>query len=155
MIMKTLLKSLFIFLFSASIVPSNAQCKAKPMVKQFKADLAPFQYDSYVINDVLFKKEKQIVEVEFTAYAGLEYKMVFCTSFTNATIGITIFDKPKTNKKRKPIFFTESGKDGYLCAFKPAKTGTFYIEYEIPVANEKVTDGTKGCVLMLIGIKEN
>ena len=132
----------------------QAQCKAKPLVKQFKADLAPFDYDSYTINEIVFKKEKQVVEVEFSAFAGLEYKLVFCTSFTSAVIGITIYDKPKTNKKRKPIYFTESGKDGYLCTFTPEKTGTFYIEYEIPLANEKIAEGSKGCVLMLIGIRE-
>ena len=152
--MKLFFKIIFIVFLSVCGLNANAQCKAKTLVKQFKSELKPFEYDSYAINDITFKKEKQIVEVIFTAYAGLDYRMVFCTSSLATPIGITIYDKPKTNKKRKPIYFTESGKDGYLCTFTPKTTGSYYIEYEVPASSTTVAEGSKGCILMLIGIKE-
>lgn len=135
--MKTFLNVILILLFASVAQQASAQCKAKAIVKQFKSELAPFEYDSYVINELVFKKEKQVVEVEFTAYAGLDYRMVFCTSFTGAVIGITIYDKPKTNKKRKSLYFTESGKDGYLCTFTPAKQAHFISCTKFPPQTKK------------------
>jgi hypothetical protein len=131
----------------------NAQCKSKDIVKKWKGDLSPFEYDSFVIDDFQYKSEKQLLDMEFTALSGLEYKLVFCTSNLPQPVGITIYDKPKTDKKRKPIYFDESSKDGFLCSFRAERTGTFYIEYEVPVGDQKNL-ATKNCVLMLIGISE-
>ena len=115
--------------------------------------MSPFEYDSFVTNEFQYQSKKQIIDMEFTALSGLEYKLIFCTSNIPQPLGITIYDKPKSNPKRKIIHYDESSKDGYLCNFKAYKTGTFYIEYEVPVADAKNLNA-KGCVLMLIGISE-
>jgi hypothetical protein len=144
-ILLTLLCSIIFISFA------EAQCKAKSIVKVCKKDLAPFNYDSYAVNEINFTADKQIMEVEFATFAGNEYRLVFCTSECPHPLGITIYDKPKTNKKRKPLYFDESSKDGFLCNFTPEKSGTYYIEYSIP--GIKVGEQNSGCVVMLIGIK--
>ena len=145
------MKKIFFLLLCSFFVASLSygQCKARAIVKFCKADLKPFKYDAYAMNEIEYKSEKQIVPVEFTALQGNEYKLVFCTSELPLAVGITIYDKPKYNKKRKILYFDENSKDGFLCAFKPEKTGTFYIEYSVPASK----DPKKGCVVMLIGLK--
>jgi hypothetical protein len=147
--MKKVFSLLFLALIGAGTL--QAQCKAKELMKRWKGDLSPYQYDSYLVDDFEYTNEKQVMDMEFTALAGLDYKLVFCTNSLPQPIGITIYDKPKTYPKRKPIYFDESSKDGYLCTFRADHTGTYYIEYEIPVANQ-LSMKAKGCVLMLIGI---
>jgi hypothetical protein len=139
-------------IFPAIISPVRAQCKAKAIVKKCKGDLSPFMYDAFVLTEIYYKPEKQIVEVEFTAMSGEDYKLVFCTSELHKPIGISIYDKPKTNKKRKVLYFDENSKDGYLCTFKPEKTGTYYIEYAVP-SDVTIGKPKSGCVVMLIGLK--
>lgn len=146
---KLLLTAILLFAFSAA----EAQCKAKEIVKKWKGEMSPYEYDSFVTDEFTYKNTKQTLDVEFTGLAGLDYKLVFCTSILPQALGITIYDLPKTNKKRKVIHYDESSKDGYLCTFRALKTGTFYIEYDIPVAEAKNLN-VKGCVLMLIGISE-
>ena len=144
---------ILIILFLAACSSAQAQCKAKDLVKKWKGDMAPFEYDSFVTDEFQYKNQKQIIDMEFTALAGLQYKLIFCTSNIPQPLGITIYDKPKSNPKRKIIHYDESSKDGYLCDFKALKTGTFYIEYEVPVGEQRNLN-TKCCVLMLIGITE-
>jgi hypothetical protein len=145
---KFLTLSLLLF---AAFTAADAQCKAKELVKKWKGDLSPFGYDSFIVDDFQYSKEKQVLDMEFTALSGLDYKLIFCTNNIPQPLGITIYDKPKTDKKRKIIYFDESSKDGFLCSFRAEKTGTYYIEYEVPIGNQ-MTMNTKGCVLMLIGI---
>jgi hypothetical protein len=141
---------LFLFLLTGAAAVT-AQCKAKELVKKWKGDLSPYQYDSFIVDDFQYKNEKQTLDMEFTALSGLDYKLIFCTNNIPQPLGITIYDKPKTDRKRKIVYFDESSKDGFLCSFRADKTGTYYIEYEVPVANQ-MTLNTKGCVLMMIGI---
>ncbi len=128
---------------------SFGQCKARDIMKGCKNDLKPFKYDAFVSNDINYTETAQLIEVEFGAMSGNEYRLVFCTSQLPIPVKITIYDKPKTNKKRKILYFDENSKDGFLCAFTPPKTGNYYIEYSVPAAKDK----TKGCVVMIIGIK--
>jgi hypothetical protein len=134
---------------------ASAQCKAKELVKNWKKELLPYYYDSYIIDEFQYKYEKQTIEIEFTCLEGLDYKLVFCTSKLPVPVSITIYDKPKTVAKRKIIYFDDSGKEGFLCSFTPPKTGSYFIEYDIPSgANSSQLLKTSGCVMLLIGIIE-
>jgi hypothetical protein len=147
--MKKILTALLLLVSALGTL--NAQCKAKELVKKWKGDLSPYGYDSFIVDDFQYKNEKQVLDMEFTCMGGLDYKLIFCTNNLPQPLGITIYDKPRTDKKRKIVYFDESSKDGFLCSFRADKTGTYYIEYEVPVANQ-MSLNAKGCVLMLIGI---
>ena len=149
-IYRTILLSVLVVL---SVNISFAQCKAKSLVKENKSKLGDYKYDSYALNEIIYGEKKEKIEIEFSCYAGLEYKIIFCTSKLTQNIGITIYDKPKTSKKRTVLYFDESGKDSYFATFSPSKTGTYFIEYEVPPAAQP-KDKSKGCVVILIGMKQ-
>src|ERR1039457_6588485 len=94
-----------ISLMLASATITNAQCKAKQIVKECKPSIAPYQYDSYALNEIVFDPAKpQVIEVEFTAFAGQQYKLVFCTSGFEEDVKMNIFDKNQRSKKRNKIY---------------------------------------------------
>lgn len=141
---------LLLLFFSAAVTGiGHAQCKARQIMKTCKEDLKPFKYDAFASTEITYKQEAQNLEVEFTAVSGNEYKLVFCTSELPIPVKITIYDKPKYNKKRKILYYDENSKDGFLCAFTPPKTGNYYIEYTVPSSK----GNEKGCVVMIVGIK--
>ena len=130
---------------------SAQQCKVKPIVKNCMSSLDPYQYDAYAVQEIVFGPKTKKESIEFAVYSGEEYKLVFGKTVLPLEVGITIYDgNPKT--KGKIVFIDESGKkDNYVCNFQPTKTGTYYIEYEIPAAT---APNQKGCLVVLIGIKE-
>ena len=130
-----------------------SQCKVRPIVKKSKKTMAPYYYDSYAISEIEFGAKAKKVSVDFAAFKGEQYKLIFCKTDLPQPINITIYDKPKSNKNRKILYFDESGKDDYLCNFEAIKTGTYYIEYEIPPSMDPKQE-KKGCIVMLIGVME-
>ncbi len=72
------LKSLRIFIMVSAFICINhfsfsQDCKAKDIVKKSKANITkPYKYDSYAVSEFTFTKEKQKVEVQFTAFQGQE-----------------------------------------------------------------------------------
>lgn len=129
----------------------SAQCKVKPIVKNCMASLAPYQYDAYAVQEIIYGPKTTIEVLEFAVYSGEKYKLVFGKTVLPLEVGITIYDgNPKT--KGKIVFIDESGKkDNYVCNFQPTKTGTYFIEYEIPPST---APNQKGCFVVLIGIQE-
>jgi hypothetical protein len=141
-----------LFLLATISSVATAQCKARQIVKDCKPSIAPFQYDSYALNEITFDPAKaQVIEVEFTAFAGQQYKLVFCTSGFQEDVKMNIYDKNQRSKKRNKIYDSENGIDKHW-VFEPTKAGTYFIDYEIP----KSLDGKKktACTVMLIGYKE-
>lgn len=132
---------------------SYAQCKAKQIVKECKGSIAPYQYDSYALNEINFDPKKpQTIEVEFTAFAGQQYKLVFCTSGFEEAVVLSIYDKSQRSKKRNKLYDGGTGKDKKW-SFEPKKAGTYFIDYEIPAAINAQAKKT-GCIVMLIGYNE-
>lgn len=150
--MKKLNPFIAILLLALSVNVSMGQCKAKQIVKDAKPNIAPYQYDSYALNEIVFDPAKpNVIEVEFTAFAGQQYKLVFSTSTFEEDVKLNIYDKNQRSKKRNKIFDSNNGIEKHW-VFEPTKAGTYFIDYEIP----KSVNGQKktGCVVMLIGYKE-
>jgi hypothetical protein len=120
----------------------------KPNIK------APFKYDSYAISDFVFGDKEKKVEVQFTAFQGVKYKIVFCTSGFEEPLKLDIWDKSnKIKKNRNKIYDTNQGIDNNFWSFEPPKSGNYFIEYTVPVSS---TPGMskQGCVIMLISFVE-
>jgi len=128
------------------------QCKVKPIVKTCMPSLEPYQYDAYVVKEVAYAAKTKKEFIEFSVYSGEDYKLVFCKTELPQEVGITIYDGNPNSKTRKIVYMDESGKkDQYVCNFHPTKTGSYFIEYEIPAST---APNQKGCFVVLIGIKE-
>jgi hypothetical protein len=128
------------------------QCKVKPIVKTCMSSLDPYQYDAYVVKDIIYAAKTKKESIEFAVYSGEDYKLVFCKTELPQDVGITIYDGNPSSKKSKIVYMDESGKkDKFVCNFHPTSTGSFFIQYEIPAST---APDQKGCFVVLIGIKE-
>jgi hypothetical protein len=130
----------------------QAQCNAKDLAKKNKNSLKPFNYDGFADNSFTFKDKPQTISVEFTAYAGQKYKLLFCSSDFKEEVKVNIYDKNKNNPKRQKLYDSSNGIDNLFWSFEPPRTGTFFIEYEIPAALDHSTTKT-GCLVLIIGYK--
>ena len=128
----------------------QAQCKVKPIVKNCMPSLGEYQYDSYVIKEITYGAKTKKETLDFEVFSDEEYKLVFGQTALPQEVGITIYGLEKGEKKI--LYFDESGKkSSQVFNFGPTRSGTYYIEYEIPAATAA---GQKGCFVLLIGIKE-
>ena len=126
------------------------QCKVKPIVKKCMESFPPFIYDSYAVKEINYGTKPKKEVIEFSVYSDEEYKLVFGKTVLPQEVGITVYDGNPSKKNSKIIYFDESGKkDKYVCSFHPTQTGSYYIEYEIPV---QTAPNQKGCIVVLIGI---
>lgn len=127
------------------------KCNDKEIAKACKPNMKPFKMDAWAPTELSFDKKQKKVEVQFSVFEGTNYKLVFCTSGFAEKVKLNIYDKSKAVKSRKKVYDGESGIDSDFWAFEPTKTGTYYIEYDVPAAIDSVPH--KGCVVMLIGFK--
>jgi hypothetical protein len=128
----------------------SAQCKVNPIVKQCMPYLDTFQYDSYVVKEITYKSEPRKETLNFEVFSDEQYKLVFGQTVLPQEVGITIYGMVKG--KKKILYFDESGKKSLqVFNFGPTRSGTYYIEYEIPAAT---SPGQKGCFVVLIGIMD-
>jgi len=134
---------------------SFAQCKAKQIMKSCKPNIKPpFKYDSYVINDFVFGAKEKKVEVQFSAFQGMKYKIVFCTSGFEEPLKVDIYDKSnRVKNNRHKVYANEQGIDNNFWSFEPAKSGNYFIEYSVPVSIKAGVEH-QGCVIMLISYIE-
>jgi hypothetical protein len=132
-------------------VLGQGQCKAKQIANACKDNIRkPFKYDSYAINEFTFDDKEKQVEVQFTAFQGQKYKIVFCSSGFDEPLSMNVYDKSmKIHNNRHKLYDNSKGIDSNFWTFEPTKSGNYYILYEVP----KSIDGAvkKGCVVMLIG----
>jgi hypothetical protein len=138
-----------IFLFTANTAYS--QCKAKQISSRCRPNIKkPFKYDSYAVNEFVFDSKEKTVEVQFTAFKGVSYQLVFCSSGFEEGVTMNVYNKSNRIKTgRVKLYDGAQGVDNNFWSFTPTKPGNYFIEYAIP----KSIDGTTktGCVVLLIG----
>lgn len=128
---------------------ADSACKVKHIVKKHMPLLAPYNYDAYAIKEIIYGSKPKKEIIDFEIFSDEEYKLVFCQTELPEEVGITIYGL--RNGKKEIIYFDESGKKSLQTfCFGPTKSGTYYIEYEIPAAT---APGQKGCFAVLIGVK--
>ncbi|MES2837559.1 MAG: hypothetical protein V4667_08550 [Bacteroidota bacterium] len=128
-----------------------AQCKEKKAItKTCKPQMKPFHYDGMAYNDIQFDEKPKVIDVEFTAFAGEKYKLLFCKSNFKENVVIKIYDKNKRNKNRK-IVYDSSTVETNIWGFEPPRSGNYFIEYEVPVSSTGVKKNE--CMVLLIGYK--
>lgn len=142
-------KLLVFLLLLAPAAGIQAQCNAKKMAKACKSNLKPYTYDGYGTAELTFNDKPHIVKMEFTAYAGEKYRLVFCSEGYKEKVNLNIYNAPEKSKRREKVYDTSQGIDDLYWQFSPTKSGTYYIEIEVPPS----VDGTTktGCITMLIG----
>jgi hypothetical protein len=142
---------LSLFLLLASYA-AFSQCSPHKIAKNFKPNLAPYKYDSYDYNEVTFADKPQTIEVVFTAFAGVKYKLVFGTSMFDENVSLNIYDKSMHTHKRKKLYDNSKGVDNLFWSVEITDPGIYYIDYDIPAKGTNSSE--QGCMVLMIGCIE-
>jgi hypothetical protein len=145
-------KSLYTLVLAAITfvsVNANAQCKSKDITKGCKKNLDAYKYSGAAVTDIVTDNIPKKYEVEFTAYQGQKYRLIFCSSGNVDGIQLNIFDKPKTLKSRKKVYDNSQGIEGNFWVFEPTKHGNYYIEYDVPAGTAE--EKKQACVVLIVG----
>lgn len=145
-------KSLYTLVLAAITlvsVSANAQCKSKDITKGCKKNLEAYKYSGAAVTDIVIDNKAKKYDVEFTAYQGQKYRLIFCSSGNVEGIQLNIFDKPKTLKSRKKVYDNSQGIEGNFWVFEPTKHGNYYIEYEVPAGTTE--EKKQACVVLIVG----
>ncbi len=126
-------------------------CTSSESRKKAKLTLKPYKYDAGKTNKFTFKAKEQSREIEVPLFLGERYRMVFNTEGMPQHIGIEIYDKKSTHKKKQLLFSNKDiPTDQTEFVFEPEKSKTLYVNYSIPVTNDTIK---KGCVLFVLGFQ--
>ena len=156
--MKRLFFVLIVLMVSISgLAPSKgfAQqvCSAKHILKLTNQFVRPpFIYDSHSANEFVMDDIEKQFEIQFTAFRGQKYKILFTTSGFEEDIQLNIYDKKPNAKNRNTILKSSEKIENSYWLFEPEKPGKYYIEYKIPKSNSG--ESKKGCILMLTSYTE-
>lgn len=128
-----------------------SQCNPHKIAHKYKGNLGDYKYDSYAYNPIQFTEKPQTIEVIFTAYSGMDYKLVFGTSFFDENVKVNIYNKSMRVRNRKKLYDNDKGIDNLFWELPIEKAGTYYIDYDIPAKG--TSKSSDGCLVVLIGYK--
>jgi hypothetical protein len=152
MLRKTYPRIFLSLLFVLASYSAFSQCSPHKIAKNFRPNLEPFKYDSYNYNEVTFADKPQTIEVLFTAFAGIKYKLVFGTSMFDESVSVNIYDKSMHTKKRKKLYDNSKGVDNLFWSVEISDPGIYYIDYDVPAKGTNSSE--QGCMVLLIGYLE-
>lgn len=139
---------LFIFFFCCSHF-SFSQYKISQIIDENKVSIQkPYKYDGFLMNEFSFEQINKNIPIEFVAFKGQKYKLIFCTSEYEEQVIISIYDKANPNVKLAEKTMDASNK---TWTYEPLVSVTYSIVYEIPPSNTEADH--KACMVMLIGFK--
>ena len=116
------------------------------VMDKYKSEFRTYDYTGYANHQV---KDKTVC-MEFTAFRGVSYKLLFCSAIAGVPVAINVYDKDAKSVNRKKIFDNSHNVSGSHWVFEPRCSGTYYIEYSVPSSCNK-----KANVVLLIGSDTN
>jgi len=146
--------ALIALLVITAAAKEKTDCDVRILKSELLKELQPdFKYDSSTINKFILNSKAQVKEVKIFLFSGEKYKLLFNTAAMPSNFEINIYDKPKTDKKRKLLFSVKDSEElnDHIFAFEPKKPQTMYINYILPKSDESVY----GCSVFLLGYKPN
>ncbi len=129
-------------------------CKTSQISKSISQFVTPpYKYDNHTVNEFVFDNKEKKFEVQFTAFKGLKYKILFSTSGYEEDIAINIYDQNANSKKeRKNLMDNTQKMENSYWIFETDKSGSYFIEYNIP---KSLSDTQKnGCILMVVAFTD-
>lgn len=143
------------FFFSVIVSQSgSAQCKVSQIVEGAKLKIdADYLYDGFSLSNFQMNDKVKHMQVEFTALKGQQYKLYFCNSGFEEEVKVSVFKTEKNGESGPDLLGTVTKKDAYLI-FEVMKTGTYTVDYTIPVCENAEYGMVKDeCMVMLISYK--
>lgn len=129
---------------------NNEYCN-KNSKRNTKKELKPYNYGSMKVSSVFTSDEEDMVwEVNVPLFSGEEYRLVFNVEGIKDDIVIEIYDRPKSEKRRKLLYSSEAfGEEQDIYLFHPEKSQPIYVNYKV----NKTETVKEGCIMMMLGYK--
>ncbi len=152
------LRSLSFLLLISFVFPSvsHAQSKVSKLIDANKNKIeAPYLYDGFALTEFTMDNKTKTMQAQFSALKGQLYKLYFCTSTSEDTLGVTVFNAAKPEKAERENILDTKIINGQTLMFEVNKAGTYTVEYAIPTCENAEYGVTKEeCIVMLISYKE-
>jgi len=148
--------SFFLLLTFAAFSPALAQSKISKLVDANKGKIeAPYIYDGFAMTEFTMDKETKTMHAQFSALKGQQYRLYVCTSTTEDTLGVTVFDAQKAEKGQRENIIDTKIVNGQTLSFDVIKAGVYNVDYAIPTCENAEYGVTKDeCIVLLISYKE-
>lgn len=131
----------------------NSCSNRKELREEARLLLRPFKYNMAKTTMVTMKRYPQKQNVIIPIYSKQAHRLVFSTKGLPQNIGIKVYDKHYSEKKRKVLF--ETDKNTPINTFElpeDYKEQYIFLEYNIPPTTEEDRSTTvKGCVIFMMG----
>jgi hypothetical protein len=144
---------LFSVLLVLAINSVFAQCTPNKTAKELKPKMAPYNYDSYSYNEITFADTAQTLEVGFTAFSDVKYRLIFAASPFDEAVKVSVYDKSLGSGARKKVYSNKTGLNNSSWTLDLSAPGVYYIDYEIPAKGS--SKSPDGCVILLIGFQQD
>ena len=154
--MKATLKYIIALCAAPLLLTNNiwySQNTVQKVVAKYKTQLIPFPYDGYLSEEIVAGQEEKKEIISFTAFRGVSYRLLFCTTDEGVPITIRVYDRAAKEPNRKKVFDSSQMGDSSYFIFEPQISRRYYIEYSVPaLAGMKFK---KTYMVMLIGANVN
>jgi len=139
---------------TARVKPTNNSCgNREELREEVRLLIRPFKYNLSKTTMITYKRYPQLLRVIIPIYNKQEHRLIFSTKGLPQDIGIKIYDKAKSEKKRKVLFSGNS--DDPINTFELGedfKGSYLFVEYSVPATeNEDRSTTQRGCVVMMMG----
>lgn len=140
---------------TAAAIQTEDICDAKNLKLRTKEKLDPFKYDSGKLTKVTYKAKAQVKETEVPVFIGEHYRMVFNTEALTKNIVITVYNKDKESKGRKPLWSSKDQPAGSrLHIWEPEKRAMkYFVDYEVPAVSDSAFLNKQECLVFMLGYK--
>lgn len=139
---------------TATVKPVDNSCSNRDELREeVRLLIRPFRYNLAKTTMISFKRYPQKMKVLIPIYSDQEHRLIFSTKGLPQDVGITVYDKPASEKKRK-VLFTSTGGEPISTFQLPAdyKESYLHVEYDVPASDAEDRSTTRrGCVVMMMG----
>lgn len=139
---------------TAKVKPTNNSCSNRSELREeVRLLIRPFKYNLSKTTMITFKRYPQLLRVIIPIYNDQEHRLIFSTKGLPQNIEINIYDKAKSEKKRKLLFTGNSDEPINTYELEKEFKGSYlFVEYSVPATDDTDRGTTKrGCVVMMMG----
>ena len=139
---------------NSKVKPVQNSCSNRTELREeARLLIRPFKYNLSKTTTINFKRYPQLLRVLVPIYAEQTHRLVFSTKGLPQEIIINIYDKPKSEKRRK-VIFTSSPSEPINTFELPEEYDEPYlfVEYSIPPSEAEDRSTTiRGCAVLMMG----
>lgn len=139
---------------TATVKPVDNSCSNRDELREeVRLLIRPFRYNLAKTTTINFKRYPQKMKVLIPIYSKQEHRIIFSTKGLPQEVGIKVYDKPASEKKRKLLYESTGGEPIHTFELpEEYKESYLHVEYDVPASEAEDRSTTRrGCVIMMMG----